>query len=310
MNKNIDDLKFGSSPEETLLEDFLLRSEPRQIDTTSLMGKAYAKIAMQKKRTRRRRTFLAAAVVLPLVFCALWMALLWPLGGPKGDGRVQMATHRAPMMLQAEVRPGDTMHITLPDGTRVMANSRTRISWPEALCGATRDVYIKGEAYFEVAHDGACPFVIHTGQFDVRVLGTKFCVDNYDEQAAKVVLVEGSVEVETRNNDRVRIRPNEKLRVCGGQFVSRESVSTADELCWLQGMIRLQGDELGRVAQRLEYYYGKKIVVDQRLQHQRLYGKLLIRNSVSTVLSNLCRIAGARVVADGHSVTLQGGEGA
>ena len=75
-------------------------------------------------------------------------------------------------------------------------------------------------------------------------------------------------------------------------------------------MIRLQGDELGRVAQRLEYYYGKKIVVDQRLQHQRLYGKLLIRNSVSTVLSNLCRIAGARVVADGHSVTLQGGEGA
>ena len=139
----------------------------------------------------------------------------------------------------------------------------------------------------------------------MKVLGTKFSVDNYDNRSAGVTLLEGLVEVETRNNDRVRIHPNERLNISGEQFVSREQVSPTDYFAHLQGILNLNGNELGDVASRLTHYFGQKIVVDRSLQHQRLYGKLIIRDSISTVLSNLATIADARMQINDNQIHLK-----
>ena len=292
MNKKIDDIKFGGTNDEMVLEDFVLRSEPKAMNETNILQRTYAKISMERRHLHKRRLLRVAAVVVPLLLCAFWSGLVWMERTPKSVQQVAIA---APIIRQIVVGRNDTMHVTLPDGSRVIANSRTQLSYPTVFRGHTRDVSIKGEGYFEVVHNAQRPFIIHTDHFNVKVLGTKFSVDNYDNRSAGVTLLEGLVEVETRNNDRVRIHPNERLNISGEQFVSREQVSPTDYFAHLQGILNLNGNELGDVASRLTNYFGQKIVVDRSLQHQRLYGKLIIRDSISTVLSNLATIADARM---------------
>jgi hypothetical protein len=302
MNKKIDDIKFGSTNDEMVLEDFVLRSEPKAMNETNILQRTYAKISMERRHLHKRRLLRVAAVVVPLLLCAFWSGLVWMERTPKSVQQVAIA---APIIRQIVVGRNDTMHVTLPDGSRVIANSRTQLSYPTVFRGHTRDVSIKGEGYFEVVHNAQRPFIIHTDHFNVKVLGTKFSVDNYDNRSAGVTLLEGLVEVETRNNDRVRIHPNERLNISGEQFVSREQVSPTDYFAHLQGILNLNGNELGDVASRLTNYFGQKIVVDRSLQHQRLYGKLIIRDSISTVLSNLATIADARMQINDNQIHLK-----
>lgn len=302
MNKKIDDIKFGSTNDEMVLEDFVLRSEPKAMNETNILQRTYAKISMERRHLHKRRLLRVAAVVVPLLLCAFWSGLVWMGRTPKSVQQVAIA---APIIRQIVVGRNDTMHVTLPDGSRVIANSRTQLSYPTVFRGHTRDVSIKGEGYFEVVHNAQRPFIIHTDHFNVKVLGTKFSVDNYDNRSAGVTLLEGLVEVETRNNDRVRIHPNERLNISGEQFVSREQVSPTDYFAHLQGILNLNGNELGDVASRLTNYFGQKIVVDRSLQHQRLYGKLIIRDSISTVLSNLATIADARMQINDNQIHLK-----
>lgn len=302
MNKKIDDIKFGSTNDEMVLEDFVLRSEPKAMNETNILQRTYAKISMERRHLHKRRLLRVAAVVFPLLLCAFWSGLVWMERTPKS---VQQVAITAPIIRQIVVGRNDTMHVTLPDGSRVIANSRTQLSYPTVFRGHTRDVSIKGEGYFEVVHNAQRPFIIHTDHFNVKVLGTKFSVDNYDNRSAGVTLLEGLVEVETRNNDRVRIHPNERLNISGEQFVSREQVSPTDYFAHLQGILNLNGNELGDVASRLTHYFGQKIVVDRSLQHQRLYGKLIIRDSISTVLSNLATIADARMQINDNQIHLK-----
>ena len=302
MNKKIDDIRFGGTNDEMVLEDFVLRSEPKAMDETNILQRTYAKISMERRHVHKRRLLRVAAVVVPLLLCAFWSGLVWMERTPKSVQQVAIA---APIIRQIVVGRNDTMHVTLPDGSRVIANSRTQLSYPTVFRGHTRDVSIKGEGYFEVVHNAQRPFIIHTDHFNVKVLGTKFSVDNYDNRSAGVTLLEGLVEVETRNNDRVRIHPNERLNISGEQFVSREQVSPTDYFAHLQGILNLNGNELGDVASRLTNYFGQKIVVDRSLQHQRLYGKLIIRDSISTVLSNLATIADARMQINDNQIHLK-----
>ena len=302
MNKKIDDIKFGGTNDEMVLEDFVLRSEPKAMNETNILQRTYAKISMERRHLHKRRLLRVAAVVVPLLLCAFWSGLMWMERTPKSVQQVAIA---APIIRQIVVGRNDTMHVTLPDGSRVIANSRTQLSYPTVFRGHTRDVSIKGEGYFEVVHNAQRPFIIHTDHFNVKVLGTKFSVDNYDNRSAGVTLLEGLVEVETRNNDRVRIHPNERLNISGEQFVSREQVSPTDYFAHLQGILNLNGNELGDVASRLTNYFGQKIVVDRSLQHQRLYGKLIIRDSLSTVLSNLATIADARMQINDNQIHLK-----
>ena len=97
---------------------------------------------------------------------------------------------------------GEKMTIMLSDGTKLVANSRTTLSYPKTFRGAEqREVSIKGEAYLEVAHDAEHPFVVNSGKFKVKVLGTRFNISNYDDSKSSVVLAQGSVEITTDNKD-------------------------------------------------------------------------------------------------------------
>src|SRR5205085_10891901 len=76
-------------------------------------------------------------------------------------------------------KPGSKSKLQLPDGTQVWLNSDSKITYGESFMGATREVQLSGEAYFDVVKDKEHPFIIHTQSIDLKVLGTAFNVRSY-----------------------------------------------------------------------------------------------------------------------------------
>lgn len=113
-------------------------------------------------------------------------------------------------------KKGSRSALVLPDGTKVWLNADSRLSYPEKFTAAAREVQLTGEAFFEVTKDAKHPFIVHTENIDVRVLGTRFNVRAYPgETSTQTTLLKGSVEVLLKNNNdkRVMLSPNEKLIV-------------------------------------------------------------------------------------------------
>lgn len=105
---------------------------------------------------------------------------------------------------------GKTYQLTLSDGTIVTLNAESELIFPSQFNAQTREVKLKGEAYFQVAKNQDKPFIVHTDQIDIRVLGTTFNVSSYtEEKIMHTTLIEGSVCIEQNGNTQL-IQPLEQ----------------------------------------------------------------------------------------------------
>jgi ferric-dicitrate binding protein FerR (iron transport regulator) len=101
---------------------------------------------------------------------------------------------RAPRLVTQQTPAGAKQQHTLPDGTVVWLNGKSRLSYPEAFAGDTREVVLAGEAFFEVKRDPRRPFVIRAGGTLTRVLGTSFNLRvEPGSHAVSVTVVSGKV---------------------------------------------------------------------------------------------------------------------
>ena len=116
-------------------------------------------------------------------------------------------------LLECYIPTAEMHELTLPDGTRVMLNSRSTLLYPEQFSGKTRSVYLIGEADFKVKPDKEHPFIVKANDCQVTALGTEFNVNAYPENDELVAtLLEGSVKVEFNNlMSNVILKPNEQL---------------------------------------------------------------------------------------------------
>ena len=135
------------------------------------------------------------------------------------------------------VPKGKRAHLQLSDGTRVWINSASVLRFPSAF-GDTRDVFVEGEAYFEVAKDANRPFIVHTDHFATRVLGTSFDVTTAPraDGSSAVVLVEGSVAIDVANGESVTLNPSERFSMKDGSYSVYE-VDPYKYISWKDGQM-------------------------------------------------------------------------
>src|SRR5882724_7966691 len=118
-------------------------------------------------RKRLQKIAVAAIALVCIALPALWLL-------PK-NRTAQKA------YAKTVAKPSGHQVIILPDGTTVTLNLGTKLGYPAAFSGSTRDVYLTGEAYFEVKNNTSQPFLVHTGNFVTRVLGTTFNIKAYPD---------------------------------------------------------------------------------------------------------------------------------
>ncbi len=122
-----------------------------------------------------------------------------------------------PLALQNFITPAKTIrHITMTDGTKIWLNENSKLEYGDKYNDKTREVWLTGEAYFDVTKNEKKPFIIHTQAVNVKVLGTAFNIKSYPgEKMVETSLIRGSVEVSLASNPSkvYLLKPNQKLVV-------------------------------------------------------------------------------------------------
>lgn len=305
MDKDINDYKYGDLPSDLKLKSFMEHSTPVEMDISGIKKKAFLKIHQQERKRKQRRILMYVASTAATLLLLIGIRYIITEDVMNSLPHVEVIESMADAYdEEVEVPTGEKMTLMLADGTKIIANSRTIVRYPKHFKSDYREVYVKGEAYFDVAHDAEHPFLVHSDNFRVKVLGTKFNVNNYDASDSKVVLVQGAVELKTTNNDRVRMKPSELVNLQEGSFAEKRVVNTEEYTCWMQGMINLDGESVESVSQRLSHYYGVTILFDDEMSADRFYGKLVLSDHVSETLKAIETMTQTRIEIHGDTIYL------
>ncbi|MDR2472945.1 MAG: FecR domain-containing protein, partial [Tannerella sp.] len=193
---------------------------------------------------------------------------------------------------QVIVPHGKRSSITFADGTKMWLNAGSRAVYPVEFAADRREVFVEGEAYFDVAKDRQRPFVVKTGALEVKVLGTSFNVNACPEdENIDITLVSGSVEVSS-DGKQTPLQPDRQLTFNRKTHQSKiREVETDDYVCWKYGFIKLNGEKLSSVLHRLEKYYAVKIISESNLDGFIINGKLDMRDNIDDVLKIISEMA-------------------
>ncbi len=288
------------------LRFYLEQCLPQDIGTDDIKLMTHRKIAARRWRTR-----LLMGAVAAVAACLIIVAgMTWPR---PADNSTVLATHTkrieqhsAPAQKYAifSVPTGEIKTLLLADGTKIIANSRTVIRYPQGKGPNCREAYVEGEAYFDVAHDSKHPFTVHGNGFTLTVLGTKFNVNSYKGRTADVALVEGSVELRTRNKDAIRMKPNDMVSIKGGSVSEMRRGEAADAALWTSGFIQMDGQSLGHVLAKLEDHYGISIICAPQLEQLKLYGKLSLSGDSQDALQAITFLSDTHYSMKGSKVDI------
>lgn len=191
---------------------------------------------------------------------------------------------------------GHRHEITLSDGTHVHLNSGSRLVFPAEFSGSKREVFLKGEGYFQVSKNPEKPFIVKTDFVDIKVLGTVFNISAYEnEQIATTVLVEGKVTVLQKNklfgySEKV-LKPGEGCFYSSQAQTSEiRNVNLCEYVSWIDGIIPFKDKSLNEIVNRVERYYNKKIQIDnEKLANILISGKLVLTDELEGVVQRLAK---------------------
>lgn len=175
-----------------------------------------------------------------------------------------------------EVPKGNKLSIALNDGSRVKVNSGSKISYPSQFDKGYRDIYLEGEAYFEVVKDSLRPFRVITSNVITKVLGTAFNIKAYPNSGKiKVVVEHGKVESKS-DIGLAMLEAGEMVTVSHEKGVfSKSKADLEKELAWIDNTITLDKASFTETIEILEKWYGVTFIVSEDVKkiEGRITGK-------------------------------------
>lgn len=194
--------------------------------------------------------------------------------------------------------------IVLSDGTRVWLNAESRLKYPTRFTGRERLVELEGEGYFEVLHDKKKPFIVSSRGQRVKVLGTKFNISSYENEAAMLTtLVSGSVELtNSQNSTPVLLKPGQQGKLLSlSSIFFVENVDTEVFTAWTSNDFHFDGTPLKEVFKQLERWYD--IDVDyKKVPNVKVHGTISREKKLSTVLYTLGQITDLQFKLTGRRI--------
>ncbi len=187
---------------------------------------------------------------------------------------------------------GGEYKVILPDGTKVWLNAATKLKFPTAFTGKERKVEIEGEAYFEVTKDISKPFLVHTGEMEIMVLGTSFNVNSYpDEIDIITTLVEGKVNIhklsmaDKRSTSHILIPGEQAVYKKKGHTIETKQVDTEIYTAWKDGRFIFARESLESMMRKLERWYNfETVYVNQEIRDYHFSGTLDRYEDISGIL--------------------------
>jgi len=204
---------------------------------------------------------------------------------------------------------GKTFTVVLSDNTEIMMNSGSTLKYSSNFSnGINRKVFLKGEAYFEVTKNKKSPFIVHTKEMNVKVLGTKFNVSNYqNDRNATVVLEEGSVSVnkptETNPTKKIILKPKQQLILQDGTFIVKEVV-VKKHIAWKKRQLHFKNDRFEDIIKELERYYDISITLNSSDLNEIRYTGSFTTESIIEVLDMFKELSEFKYAKDSNRISI------
>jgi len=214
----------------------------------------------EKKKSKYLKLFTwqrIAAVIIPLVMLVVFGKLYVQMSD-------ELKASQVVAMLQEHTVSDECKTIALADGTQVRLNQSSVLLYPEKFSGKERKVFLTGEAFFDIKHDGRHPFHVSTPYFDITDLGTSFSVSSYaTDVEVSTTLKTGKIELKIVGEDKVySMKPNDQLvyNVKTKAVDLRQVTDEDDRLNWRNKQISLDDVTLAEAARIMGDVYGVKFV--------------------------------------------------
>ena len=206
---------------------------------------------------RRRRGWMWAAAVV-LVLCGAGALVL---GRGSGEGADALT-------LEKRNAKGIKSILQLSDGSKIWLNADSKLKYPEVFKGDAREVYLNGEAFFDVAKSKGHPFIIHLASGTIQVLGTSFNVRAYDnEPVVETSVATGRIafipkyRTSRKKQDTIYLAPDHKASYTfAADEVHTSATSGKEDKAWTEGKLIFHGMTMEQIAVELERNFGKKVV--------------------------------------------------
>ena len=207
---------------------------------------------------------------------------------------------------------GKRSQVTLADNSTIWLNSGSKLVYPVRFANDKREVYLEGEALFDVARNENLPFHVLTKSLEIKVLGTVFDLSAYDEDSViNTVLEKGSVEVVYNKNmfgaSRSTLIPGNLASYClNDKSVVVQDVNTKDFTSWKDGYLTLEKKSLESITRRLSRYYNVTIEFENpELAKETFSGYLDLRNSALQVLGMISEMMDIEAIQSGNIIRIR-----
>jgi len=209
-------------------------------------------------------------------------------------------------MNQLIVPYGKTSEMLLSDGTKIYLNAGSRLIYPDVFEGKEREVFLVGEAYFEVHKDPKHPFIVQTTDINVEVLGTHFNVSAYpSDNVYETTLAEGKVRIRQNNaglfDKSIDLVPNQMAAYNRDSKKTKvRHVDVENYILWKDGMLKFASSDFNRVVRKLERFYNIRISFqDPMVGMLKISGKLMLTEKKNEVMDILSQTASVKIVQIG-----------
>ncbi|MCS2335110.1 FecR domain-containing protein [Bacteroides sp. A1-P5] len=220
---------------------------------------------------------------------AAMIAVILVIGGGLGYWLYQNGNDQ--QLMVAVANEGIVKEIILPDGTKVWLNNSATLKYPREFSEKERNVYLDGEAYFEVTKNRHKPFTVQSDAMRVRVLGTtfNFKCDRHC-RIAEATLIEGEIEVKgNKEEGQIILAPGQRaeLNKNNGRLTVKQVNAKLDAV-WHDNLIPFQKADIFTISKALERFYDVKIILSPDMKADKTYsGVLKKKSTIESVLKSL-----------------------
>jgi transmembrane sensor len=280
------------------------------------------------ENTGSRRWFsfkgIAVVVFATLLLSTLWFTLSSRSASDKGPGKEELS--------EVKTTRGARSKIKLPDGSDVWLNAGSKLNYNKDFETGKREVFLTGEAFFDVVHDAGRPFFIHTAAINIKVLGTQFNVKAYEEDVTtETSLLRGSVEVWLAADTAKKyiLKPNEKLvlsnkvlTVNTNEKMARgpnivftpeiknvsflpDDAKTNIESSWTRNILSFEDELFSEVAKKMERWYDVTVVFKNKRWENEFMSGAFENESLEQAMKALKFSTRFNYTIEGKTITIQ-----
>jgi transmembrane sensor len=198
--------------------------------------------------------------------------------GPKPELETASWVHR-------NTKVGQKSKVHLADGSTVTLNAQSELKYQNHFGTSNRDIFLKGEAYFEVASD-SLPFRVITDGLVTTALGTAFNIDHYHEGAPLIQLASGSVCVENQL-EKLLLQPGEEAQLNEQNGLEKRKFNLEKAFLWKSGILNFDKVPLREVFIQLERWYGLEFQINGKLDQDAVVSGWFDNDYLDNVLETI-----------------------